>query len=59
MVQGLDFDTKSDTGKETICESCIMGKQNRDSFDKSFKFRSTRPLELVHTDVCGQMSVDS
>ena len=37
-----------------ICEPCIMGKMSRKPF-KSVPVRSTRPLELVHSDVCGPM----
>lgn len=41
------------------CKSCIYGRQTREVFDKSPKNRSSRPLELVHSDVCGQLPGDT
>lgn len=35
----------------TICKSCQFGKQTRTNFPKK-EGLATRPLELVHTDVC-------
>ncbi|KAF6203143.1 hypothetical protein GE061_003559 [Apolygus lucorum] len=40
------------------CIACIKGKHSRLPF-KSSKFRAKEKLELVHSDVCGPMSVDS
>lgn len=53
MVNGLkqvnvDIESK-------FCESCIFGKQTRTSFPKNKNARSTRILELIHSDVCGPM----
>ena len=42
-----------------ICESCIAGKQHKDSFPKSSRMRASRPAELVHGDVCGPMRTPS
>jgi hypothetical protein len=36
------------------CESCIVGKHQRDSFPSS-SYRAKECLELVHTDLCGSM----
>lgn len=41
-----------------ICEVYIRGKQTQTSFPKSTS-RSTEILELVHTDLCGPMNVES
>ena len=38
----------------TICESCRHGKQTKVEFKTKEHFAS-RPLELVHTDLCGPM----
>jgi len=38
------------------CAPCMRGKMSRLSFPVSTT-RTTRPLELVHTDVCGPMDV--
>jgi transposase InsO family protein len=40
------------------CESCIVGKHQRDSFPSSF-YRAKECLELVHTDLCGPMQNQS
>ena len=37
-------------------ESCLEGKMTKRSF-KAKGYHATKPLELVHTDVCGPMSV--
>lgn len=39
-----------------MCEVCIKGKQTRKPFPES---QTTEVLELVHTDVCGPMRVNS
>lgn len=40
------------------CEPCIMAKQHRLPFPSS-DTKSTRPLDLIHMDVCGPMAVAS
>jgi transposase InsO family protein len=50
-VQGLpnlNFENK-------FCEGCVIGKQMRRQFEKS-KFSVTKPLELIHTDICGPIT---
>lgn len=44
--------------QKEFCDSCMLGKQHRLSFNKS-RSRKTRVGELVHADLCGPMSVDS
>lgn len=48
-LQLSSIDVKSPIG----CDACVFGKQSREPFDKTHKIRSTRPLELIHSDVCG------
>ena len=36
-----------------LCEACILGKHERRSFPKETTSRTSKPLQLVHTDVCG------
>ncbi|XP_070009600.1 uncharacterized protein [Nicotiana sylvestris] len=36
-----------------VCEACLLGKHARSSFPKEAMSRSTKTLQLVHTDVCG------
>ncbi|TXG53906.1 hypothetical protein EZV62_019162 [Acer yangbiense] len=55
MVKGLsEIESVADT-----CEGCIMGKQHRISFPRQSSWRARAPLELVHTDICGQMRTPS
>ncbi|KAJ7976200.1 Retrovirus-related Pol polyprotein from transposon TNT 1-94 [Quillaja saponaria] len=35
-----------------LCEACLLGKHARKSFPKEAT-RATKPLQLIHTDVCG------
>jgi hypothetical protein len=41
-----------------VCKTCVKGKQTRKPFTRSVS-QSTELLELVHTDVCGPMRVNS
>lgn len=55
MVKGIDKDTNDDSS-EVYCESCIEAKQTRKPFSESSEKRSSRVLELIHTDVCGPVT---
>ena len=58
MVEGLrGIDPKNPPCEK--CEGCIMGKHCRSPFPKKSLRVTTKPLELLHSDVCGPMSVDS
>ncbi|GKV41340.1 hypothetical protein SLEP1_g48885 [Rubroshorea leprosula] len=52
MVKGLPLVNQPDQ----LCEGCLLGKQSRKSFPKQSQSRATRPLQLVHTDVCGPIT---
>ena len=41
-----------------MCESCLEGKMTKRPF-KAKGYRATKPLELVHTYVCGPMRVQA
>ena len=43
----------------SICEGCLLGKQFRNSFSKESYSRAKKPLELIHTDVCGLITPSS
>ncbi|KAK1419234.1 hypothetical protein QVD17_28397 [Tagetes erecta] len=43
-------------GENQICDACLVGKQTRQPFPKTASFRATRPLELIHGDLCGPIS---
>ena len=53
-VRGLPQITKP----ESICEECVKGKQTRVCF-RTKEYSSNRPLELVHTDLCGPTKTTS
>jgi hypothetical protein len=38
-----------------ICEGCIFGKKNRESFSVGKSYRAKSPLEIVHSDICEPM----
>jgi transposase InsO family protein len=42
-----------------VCEGCIEGKQHRKPFPSDGGMRATKPLEIVHSDVCGPMRTTS
>ena len=41
------------------CERCILGKHHREKFIYGVSYRAKKPLELVHTDLCGPMQTPS
>ena len=49
MVKGLPHIDHPDE----VCESCVLSKHHRSNFAKEVNWKAKRPLELVHTDVCG------
>ncbi|KAI3509130.1 hypothetical protein L1887_24156 [Cichorium endivia] len=55
LVRGLP---NVDLIKE-VCEGCVLGKHTRESFPNESTWRATKPLELVHTDICGPMKTPS
>ncbi|XP_020263269.1 uncharacterized protein LOC109839251 [Asparagus officinalis] len=44
---------------EGVCSSCMKGKQHRGEFPMEGAWRATKPLELIHTDLCGPMKTES
>ncbi|KAE8683276.1 TMV resistance protein N-like [Hibiscus syriacus] len=55
MVKGLPHINHPDQ----LCEGCLVGKQFRKSFPKESETRAKKPLELIHTDVCGPIKPSS
>ena len=43
----------------SICEPCLAGKQHRFPFPQAASNRRTKPLELVHSDLHGPVSVQT
>ena len=56
MVNGMNVDVDK---LSRCCEGCTLGKQHRNSFPKTSNNLTKQPLEVIHSDVCGPMNVDS
>ena len=52
-------DMPSVTFEDCICSVCEEGKSSKASFSSDPVKRATTKLELVHSDVCGPMSIES
>ena len=44
---------------DEVCEDCVKGKQHRVYFKSMKVISTTKPLELVHIDLCGPMRTRS
>lgn len=55
-VIGLNLSTAT---KPSFCEGCVEGKMHRAPFKSVGEIRSSRKLQLVHSDVCGLMRTES
>lgn len=57
LVEGMGkLSVLDNTNFEKLsCEPCIMGKMTRQPFNGK-GYRANKPLEVVHTDVCGPIS---
>ncbi|MCH84025.1 copia-type polyprotein, partial [Trifolium medium] len=44
---------------DKLCDGCLIGKQSRNTFNKSLPMRSSSVLGVVHSDVCGPFDVNS
>ncbi|KAJ0734970.1 putative RNA-directed DNA polymerase [Helianthus annuus] len=54
-VNGLPKVTKS----QYTCKGCIFGKHARKPFSKQATWRANKPLQLLHSDICGPMRTQS
>jgi transposase InsO family protein len=61
MVTGITTtpDEFSAAGRGSLCEPCVLGKQHRFPFPPSTSPAASRPLQRLHTDLCGPMPVPS
>lgn len=41
---------------EQVCDGCALGKQHRAPFPRAANYRAEAALDLVHTDLCGQIT---
>ena len=52
LVKGFNYDVTKST---ELCEPCVQGKLCKSKFPSTGRKRAVRPLELVHSDVCGKL----
>ena len=52
LLESLDYESLD------ACEPCLMGKMTKTPFSGTME-RETDLLEIIHTDVCGPMSVEA
>ena len=52
LLESLDYESFD------ACEPCLLGKMTKTPFSETME-RVTDLLEIIHTDVCGPMSVDA
>ncbi|GAU50842.1 hypothetical protein TSUD_232190 [Trifolium subterraneum] len=55
MVVGLPLIHTPDK----LCEGCFASKQPRNSFKNAVYYRSTQPLHVVHSDICGPIETET
>lgn len=59
LKQGMAIGIDYNSNKFTPCVACFEGKQSRLPFPKQSYNRATEKLGLIHSDLCGPMSVSS
>ena len=59
LVTGMDSYPKEQSIESKHCEACTLGKMKKVSCPKQSEYRAEKHLELVHSDLCGPMQVDS
>ncbi|KAI3501210.1 hypothetical protein L1887_29073 [Cichorium endivia] len=52
MVKGLPLIAE----KHGVCETCVIGKQQRETIPKKCNWHAIEKLQLVHTDLCGPIT---
>ena len=57
--QGILPPVRRDANVEPFCEICLQGKMTRTEIPKKSRKLSSRPGDLIHTDVCGPMRTRS
>ena len=57
LVDGMKVNIKGNN--DMSCESCVLGKMHKSSCPNESQNRASQLLEIIHTDVCGPMQIDS
>ena len=58
MVLGVTTPTGGSVADIDHCTGCLTGKSHRQPFPAEASHRATRPLEIVHSDVCGPIQAE-
>ena len=56
LVEGFDYCISKEN---SFCEPCLKGKLQRNQFPAHSERKTSKPLELIHSDVCGKISSKS
>ena len=56
MVEGIKLNKKAELD---FCEVCVHGKQHRTPLPTNSMMHAQNVLEIIHSDICGPMSVNS
>ena len=57
-TEATGISLKSSADPKDICEGCQLGKLHRSPFHSS-KTRTSKPLELIHSDICGPFQIET
>ncbi len=57
VIRGVDIKGEESTNHK--CDYCVLGKGHRQPFPKTSPTRTTKLLELVHSDVVGPLEIPS
>lgn len=58
MSEGIKLKKEEIEDQLSNCEVCIQAKHTRMPFGDQRK-RATRPLEIIHTDICGPITPET
>jgi Reverse transcriptase (RNA-dependent DNA polymerase)/gag-polypeptide of LTR copia-type/Integrase core domain/GAG-pre-integrase domain len=59
LVTGFNCNLNDSDNLIATCQGCLKGKAHRSAMPDAATHRATVPLELVHSDICGPMNVES
>src|ERR1700738_1378054 len=59
MVNGINLGKTSPPVTTLVCEACTEGKQYAAKWGNNEEKLATKPLEIVHSGVCGPMNITS
>ncbi|XP_011688444.1 PREDICTED: uncharacterized protein LOC105450348 [Wasmannia auropunctata] len=57
ISSGIDIPVSQINKMDKVCKICMEAKQTRSKFDTT-RVKAKKPLELIHTDLCGPIDPD-